>query len=78
MLIQLKAYLEARGRASLTEMALRLGSDEEAVRGMLAHWIAKGRVARLSCPPAACAKSCCGCPSAAAEVYEWRGTGAAG
>ncbi|MCE6951845.1 FeoC-like transcriptional regulator [Cereibacter sphaeroides] len=72
LLLDLRSYLQERGQASLTDLAHRFRSDPEAMRGMLGHWIGKGKVRRLACAPMACGKSCSGChASAAPEIYEW-------
>lgn len=66
----LKAHLVERGSASLVELALHFDADRTAVRDALAHFEAKGRVARLEA-----GRSCGGCSHhdcAAAEVWIWR------
>lgn len=71
MLSDIRAYLSERGRAPLSDIAARLGVSADAARGMLQHWVRKGKVCRLeSCP--ACARGCGDCAeSAANEIYEW-------
>ena len=70
ILSDLKGYLEARGQATLADMALHLRAEPEAVRAMLSVWERKGRVRRLPAP-AGCGQTCTGCNPAAAEVYLW-------
>lgn len=73
MLSEIRDYLSARGRAPLSDIALRLGVPADAARGMIQHFIRKGRVARLveSCP--SCSRGCGSCSEAAAtEIYEWK------
>ena len=70
ILSDLKGYLEARGQATLADMALHLRAEPEAVRAMLSVWERKGRVRRLP-TPAGCAGSCTRCNLAATEVYSW-------
>ena len=70
ILAELKDYLEARGQATLADMALHFRSQPEAVRDMLAVWVRKGRVRRLPAP-AGCGGSCTQCDPATTEVYLW-------
>ena len=73
MLSEIRAYLLQRGRAPLSDIALYLKVPPEAARGMLDHWIRKGRVCRLAAfCSGGCSRSCGGCgESAASEFYEW-------
>jgi putative ferrous iron transport protein C len=73
MLSDIRIFLSERHRASLTEIALRLKVPPEAARGMLDHWIRKGRVCRLAAVcGGGCRRGCGGCSeSAANEIYEW-------
>jgi hypothetical protein len=66
----IKNYLMERRRAPLSDIALHLGSDPEAVRGMLERWIRKGKVRKLPAP-ASCNSGCNVCDPAATEIYEW-------
>jgi len=72
MLSEIRDYLAARGRAPLSDIALRLGVPADAARGMIQHLVRKGRVARLeSC--SSCSRGCGSCTEAAAsEIYEWK------
>ena len=72
ILADIKRYLMERGCAPLADIALHLGSDPDAVRGMLEQWIRKGRVRRRMAN-AACGSSCRDCDPAATEIYEWIG-----
>ncbi len=68
ILQQLQAYLRTRPQASLEELARHFKIDADALRGMLAPLIRKGRVRKLS------GKQCGGCHSCAPEsleLYEW-------
>jgi predicted ArsR family transcriptional regulator len=73
MLSEIRAYLSERHRASLAEIALRLKVSPEAARGMLDHWMRKGRVCRLAAfCNGGCSRGCGSCAeSAANEIYEW-------
>ncbi|QNT69104.1 FeoC-like transcriptional regulator [Defluviicoccus vanus] len=71
ILSELKTYLVERRRADLLDMSNRFDADADALRGMLDHWIRKGRVRRLPQP-----ESCgggCSCSRRKPEVYEWVG-----
>ena len=73
ILAQLKARLRERGQVSLADLALHVGSDPDAVRGMLELWIRKGRVRAVQ-SGAACG-GCTQCDPAANAVYQWIGDG---
>lgn len=75
ILSDLKGYLEARGQASLADMALHLRAEPDAVREMLAVWERKGRVRRAP-TPVGCGGACTQCDPAAVEVYLWVRAGA--
>ncbi len=74
MLSEIRSYLRERGRAPLSDMAARFESDPDALRGMLDHWITKGRARRLEGPQVS---SNCGgcrkCDPTTLEIYEWLG-----
>lgn len=70
ILSDIRRYLEERGRASLSDIALHLDSDPEAVRGMLDVWMRKGKV-RKELMTASCGGSCNKCASATTEIYAW-------
>ena len=69
LLTELRDYLSTRKRASIADLALRFQTDAPALEGMLAAWIAKGKVRRLkdSLPCGTCGK----CESATTDIYEW-------
>jgi hypothetical protein len=69
MLIDIKSYLAGRGPASLSEIAVSLSADPEAIRPMLDHWMRKGRIRRLG--TAARCHGCTSCALADLEFYEW-------
>jgi|APTNR8051073442_1049403.scaffolds.fasta_scaffold04533_7 hypothetical protein len=69
ILTDVRQYLCAHGRASLTDLSHRFDVEPEALRTMLDVWVGKGRVRRLDAGPAC--GSCCGCAETPAEVYVW-------
>jgi predicted ArsR family transcriptional regulator len=72
ILSQISSYLAERGQATLADIALHFDADPEAVRGMLDHWVRKGRVEQRKVE-AACGTSCQRCDPAAMVLYIWRG-----
>lgn len=71
ILADLKRYLIERRQATLTDMAVHFGAEPDAVRAMLAVWMAKGRVEQVALP-AGCGSSCRLCDAGAAEIFRWR------
>ncbi|MDT8853566.1 FeoC-like transcriptional regulator [Paracoccaceae bacterium Fryx2] len=77
MLMAIRSYVQQHGRASLSDIALHVRRDPEAVRGMLAHWVGKGMMQRhVGAPACAKASGCggCACDPAQFESYEWTGS----
>jgi putative ferrous iron transport protein C len=70
ILSKIRDYLQANGNASLQDMANRFDIAPDALRGMLAQWVARGRV--VCEPPSGNCGGCCKCDAAALEVYRWR------
>jgi len=71
ILSELRDYLKTHRRVALIDMVHRFDTDADALRGMLAKWMAKGRVEKLP-PGSACSGGCCKCDPATTEIYEWR------
>ncbi len=70
ILADIRDYLERRGQASLADIATHFDTPLDALRGMLAVWIRKGKIhKRLA--TAACGSSCSQCESATTEIYVW-------
>lgn len=67
MLSTIRRYLSARGTASLADISRHVGADPDAVRGMLDHWVTKGKVCRI---PIECG-GCTQCDPATTEIYRW-------
>lgn len=70
ILAELRDYLTAHRRAPLSDLSLRFGVDEGALRAMLDHWVRKGRVRLLPAAEGTCG-GCCGCGEKQPEIYEW-------
>ena len=78
MLLDLKAYLENRGSASIVDLSNKFRTPPDALRGMLGHWIKKGLVVRhdfgAECGGCKPSGDCGGCGvSASFEIYDWIG-----
>ncbi len=78
VLLDLGAYLKEHENASMRDLCSHFRLEPEALRGMLDHWIRKGRVTRLDFT-AGCGCGTCGAKSCGAcgiedsfEIYEWR------
>ena len=67
MLSTIRRYLSAQGSASLADIAQQVGAEPDVVRGMLDHWMAKGKVCRI---PIECG-GCTQCDPATIEIYRW-------
>lgn len=74
-LIALKTRLQQRRQATLSELALHVGSSTDAVRDALQIWVGKGRVRRIGGGSDAAGKACGsgGCKGCHGpeETYEW-------
>ena len=68
---EVKRYLSERRIAPLNDIALHFDMQPDAVRGLLEHWIRKGKVRRFA--DEGCQDNCCGgcSENGHKEVYEW-------
>lgn len=69
ILRDIKEYLSQQQTASLAELSLHFNVNPDAMRGMLDHWIRKGKLSKL--PHEKSCSSCCGCHSQKLEMYRW-------
>lgn len=68
---EVKRYMLERKVAPLQDIALHFDMEPDAVRGLLAHWVRKGKV-RMHKDDGCSSGGCCGdCGVPAKEVYEW-------
>jgi putative ferrous iron transport protein C len=67
-LVEAKAFLIDRHRASLGDLAVHFDSSPEAARLVMQHWLDKGRARLLDVGKC---KGGCNCASRPEEVYEW-------
>ena len=68
MLIDLRDYISKRGVCSLAEISHHFKTSPDAMRGMLAHWVRKGK---LSVEPLSCKSGCVSCEPELLELYRW-------
>ncbi len=67
MLSTIRSFMQERSTATLAEVALHLGAEPEAARGMIGVWERKGRMAKVPLPCGSCTQ----CDTAASEIYQW-------
>ena len=70
ILSDLRSYIQERERVTLNDMVVHFHIDADALRGMLAKWISKGKVRQMP-GGAECGGSCCKCDPLLTEIYEW-------
>ncbi len=73
ILSELGDYLRQHGQASLQDMALHFDADPEALRGMLEHWMRKGKVKKRLATSSCGSGGCSQCDPASVEIYRWAG-----
>jgi len=68
---EVKRYLSERKIAPLNDIALHFDMNPDAVRGLLSHWIRKGKVRQVTAE--SCPGKCCGSCSEhqTKEIYQW-------
>lgn len=69
---QVRDYLKSRGQASLRDMALEFGMDQDALRPVVEQWVQKGKAAKLPVG-SSCAGGCSACEPETIELYQWLG-----
>ncbi|MEG6508984.1 FeoC-like transcriptional regulator [Methyloligella sp. 2.7D] len=80
LLLDLKSYLESHTPVSMMDLTAHYRVEPDALRGMLDHWIRKGKLKRLdfgstcqACPHGGACGACC---ASCFEMYQWLdGTG---
>jgi hypothetical protein len=72
MLAEIKRYMAENEAVSLRDLSLHLRAEPDAVRGMLRHWIERGRIEALP-KPERCAHCTGACDEACLELYQWVG-----
>lgn len=69
---EVRDYLKARGQASLRDMALDFGMDQDALRPVVEQWVLKGKVTKLP-EGSTCSGGCSACEPETIELYQWTG-----
>jgi putative ferrous iron transport protein C len=69
ILTELKSYLKLNKKAVVKDMAYHFDTTPDAIKGMLEHWIRKGKVRRVE--GSLCNKGCCKADPTHLEIYEW-------
>lgn len=79
-LSDVKRYMQSRRRASLSDIAVGLGTTPDNARHLLEMWQAKNKVRLIACADGhgSCGKGAsggcaCGTATILADVYEWLG-----
>lgn len=70
-LSEVRNYLKTRRMAPLQDIALHFDMAPDAARGLLEHWIRKGRVQRHQDSGCMTGSCCGGCGDDLKEIYEW-------
>lgn len=70
ILINIKHYLKQKKQATLTDIALHVNAEKEAVQGMLDVLIRRKEIT-LGQISSACQSSCSQCDSAITALYFW-------
>ena len=68
---EVKRYLSERKLAPLNDIALHFDLEADTVRGLLGHWIRKGRVRLHQDNSCKSGGGCGGCGQHHKEIYEW-------
>ena len=71
ILSEIKQYFRQQQCLTLQDLALRFDTQPEAMRGMLEHWIRKGKLRREIVKNGCTCSGCPECHSAGLEIYEW-------
>ncbi len=70
ILSELRDYLKEHKRVTLNELVIHFDIDPDALRGMIAKWISKGKVRPLPVGKG-CGSTCHKCDPTLTEFYEW-------
>jgi hypothetical protein len=69
ILTEVRDFIRDRGQVALRDLALHFDMDEEAMRGVIAHWVLKGKVRKL--PSGTTCSGCSSCTPETIEIYAW-------
>ena len=74
ILSDIKKYLLTNKQITLGELCIHFDTEADAMRGMLEHWIKKGKVKKHAFEES-CSNGCLKCCNRGAmEIYEWMDT----
>lgn len=71
ILSDVRHYIKTQRSVTLRDLIHHFDVDAEALRGMLALLVTKGKITQKSATKE-CGTSCCKCDSTLIEIYEWR------
>ena len=69
ILTEVRDYIRDSRQVPLRDLALHFNMDEEAMRGVLEHWIRKGKIKQL--PEGTSCAGCSSCTPDAIEIFAW-------
>lgn len=72
ILTDVRDYLRSNGQASLRDMSMVFGMDQDALRPVIEQWVSKGKVEKLP-EGSACSGGCSSCEPQTIELYQWIG-----
>ncbi len=70
ILSEIRDFIRERKRCTLQELVLHFDIDAQALRGMLAKWIKKGKLRQIPVS-SSCGSGCHKCAPELTELYEW-------
>ena len=70
ILTQVRDYLKQHRQAPLKDMALTFNMDQQALKPLIEHWIAKGKVEKMPAGTG-CQGGCTSCAPETIEIYSW-------
>lgn len=72
ILSELRDYIRTKNSVTLHELMIHFDVDANALRGMLAKWVKKGKLQQRAANEN-CGTGCCQCDPTLTELYEWLG-----
>ncbi|WP_051785947.1 FeoC-like transcriptional regulator [Endozoicomonas numazuensis] len=68
MLLPIRDFLSDKGVCTLAELCQHFAVDPEAMKGMLGHWVRKGKLVEEQ---SGCKQGCVSCAPEQLIVYRW-------
>ncbi|MDP0588872.1 MAG: FeoC-like transcriptional regulator [Candidatus Endonucleobacter bathymodioli] len=69
MLVGVRDYISERGSCSLADISSYFKMSPDAMRGVLSHWIRKGKIKKEF---SGCSSGCVSCAPEILELYYWK------